>query len=81
MIHMSNCDDCTVNLPFDLALELTKVYYSCAKNNGCDYYKDDILKIYKYFKEELSKGENRNEYESKNENGIENSNNADWDNY
>ena len=57
MIHMSNCDDCTVSLPFDLALELTKIYYSCAKNNGNNYFKDDIVDAYNYFKKELNKGE------------------------
>lgn len=78
MIHMSNCDDCTVNLPFDLALELTKVYYSGETNNNYKF-KDDILDTYNYFKTELNKGEN--EYESKDENGMQDSTDANWDNY
>lgn len=77
-IELNNCDDFCVNVPFDLALELTKIYYSGDANKSYKY-KDDIVKVYRYFKEELSKGDN--EYESKDENGIENSNNADWDNY
>lgn len=55
-LEMNNCDDCVVNIPFDLALELTKVFYSCKINSEREYYKSDILEVYNYFKEKL-KGE------------------------
>lgn len=56
-LEMNNCDDCVVNVPFDLALELTKVFYSCKVNSEREYYKSDILEVYNYFKKELNKGE------------------------
>ena len=63
-IELNNCDDFCVNVPFDLALELTKIYYGCKVNNERNYYKSDILEIYNYFKTELGGNDNDNETEN-----------------
>lgn len=60
-LEMNNCDDCVINVPFDLALELTKIFYSCKVNSEREYYKSDILEVYNYFKKELGGTDNEEE--------------------
>lgn len=60
-LEINNCDDCVINVPFDLALELTKVFYSCKVNSEREYYKSDILEVYNYFKKELGGADNEEE--------------------
>ena len=57
-IEMTNCDECNLVLPYDPALELTKIFYQCERNREFNYTKLDVMMTYKYFRGELEKDEN-----------------------
>lgn len=63
IVEMTNCDDCNLILPYDPALELTKIFYQCERNKEMNYYKSDILATYKYFRGEI---EGKDECEEEN---------------
>lgn len=58
--EVKNCDNCSIMLPYDPALELTKIYYETERGSSTCYYKDEVVRTYKYFREELEK-KNENE--------------------
>lgn len=58
LVEMTNCDECNLVLPYDPALELTKVFYQCERNREFSYMKSDVMMTYRYFKGELGKDEN-----------------------
>ena len=55
---MTNCDECNLVLPYDPALELTKIFYQCERNREFSYMKSDVMMTYRYFRGELGKDEN-----------------------
>ena len=55
---MTNCDECNLVLPYDPALELTKVFYQCKHNSEYNYTKADVMMTYRYFKGEIGRDEN-----------------------
>lgn len=58
LVEMTNCDECNLVLPYDPALELTKIFYQCERNREFSYMKSDVMMTYRYFKGELGKDEN-----------------------
>lgn len=57
IVEMTNCDNCNLVLPYDPALELTKIFYQCERNREFSYMKSDVMMTYKYFRGELGKNE------------------------
>ena len=55
---MTNCDECNLVLPYDPALELTKIFYQCERNREFSYMISDVMMTYRYFRGELGKDEN-----------------------
>ena len=53
VVEMTNCDNCNLVLPYDPALELTKIFYQCEYNNKYNYSKSDVMMTYKYFRGEI----------------------------
>lgn len=58
LVEMTNCDECNLVLPYDPALELTKVFYQCKHNSEYNYTKADVMMTYRYFKGEIERDEN-----------------------
>lgn len=58
LVEMTNCDECNLVLPYDPALELTKIFYQCERNREFSYMKSDVMMTYRYFRGELGKDEN-----------------------
>lgn len=57
VVEMTNCDNCNLVLPYDPALELTKIFYQCERNREFSYMKSDVMNIYQYFRGEINKNE------------------------
>lgn len=54
---VKNCDNCNLILPYDPALELTKVFYQCERNREFSYMKSDVMNTYRYFQGQLAVAE------------------------